>query len=67
MRNEKYIVGLLADLASVFQDVEPSERMVRMYAKALADIDPEKLTRACHQWMKTGKRFPYPADLLELC
>ncbi|HFD80446.1 MAG TPA: hypothetical protein ENK05_08680 [Gammaproteobacteria bacterium] len=67
MSNEKSIVKLLADLASVFQDVEPSERMVGMYTKALADIEPEKLAWACHQWMKTGKRFPYPADLLELC
>jgi hypothetical protein len=61
------IKALLVKLNMVFRDAEIDKDTADIYIAVLVDIDIEKLKSASLTYIKTGKKFPLPADLLELC
>ncbi len=63
---ERDIGIMLAKLYGVFQDIKPNHHTIRMYTEALAGFEPDVLDAARAEWIKTGKRFPLPADLIEI-
>ena len=64
---DQKFINLIAYLGNIFRDASVNEQTVLAYSRTLADIDIEELTQACKAYARTGKRFPYPADLIELC
>lgn len=65
-RNEE-ITTVLLHLGLVFTDKTLSDSALSMYHAALADVDIEQLKAACLTYLRTGRTFPLPVDLLELC
>lgn len=61
------IRNLLIKLSMVFRNTEIDKNTAEIYIAALSDVDFEKLKAASLTYIKTGKTFPLPADLLELC
>ena len=43
-----------------------SNELAFAYYGALKNEPQDALRQAASAWLRTGKRFPYPADLLEL-
>ena len=67
MNRNKEITVMLAKLGFVFTDKPFDDNTLAMYHAALADADIEQLKTACLIYLRTGRKFPLPVDLLELC
>jgi len=67
MSKRQEIVDLLVKLNYIFRDVKLDRPMLVLYTQALEDCDIEVLKNACRSYIKTGRGFPLPVDLIELC
>lgn len=63
----KDFVYALGRLAAVFQaNAAITRETGEVYAKALESYSAEQTKDAIGKWLRTGTRFPYPADLISL-
>lgn len=66
----QHIAGLLTELRRLFMTrpraAEDMARETALYVEALQDLDARYLTAAVKSWLRTGTRFPLPADLRKL-
>lgn len=67
MNNTKIIINLLTKLNLVFRDITLDEQTIKVYLSAFDDTEINKLKSACKCYLKTGKKFPLPSEILELC
>lgn len=58
-------VALLTAVGETF-GVTLSTPRIELYWRALADVDVTDVRRACDAWLRTGTRFPVPAQLRAL-
>lgn len=50
-------------MAEIF-DKKVSFELINVYCEVLKDEPQEKIRQAALSWIKSGKRFPYPSDLV---
>jgi hypothetical protein len=67
MNNCEFIASLLIKLNLVFKDTSLDEPTIKMYISSFSGIEQDSIAKACKQYLKTGKKFPLPADIIELC
>lgn len=62
MNGSKEIKMQLIALATI-AGKELNETALNAYANALSDLDQGSVISALNDWLKTGRGFPYPADI----
>lgn len=64
MNPDQLIKAELIALATI-SGKELNEIALRAYSEALSDLPAQDVLAALKQWLRTGKGFPYPADIRE--
>ena len=65
IESSKFIWKLLGVMGEIFGKTVSND-LASAYYDALKNEPQDALRQAARIWTRTGKRFPYPADLLEL-
>lgn len=59
------MMGFLRRMAAVFPtNATPTPETHQVYLKALAGYSKAQIIGAFGRWIRDGRRFPYPADLI---
>lgn len=67
MNKNTRIAAMLIDLNLIYRDPSIDEPTIKAYVSVLSDFDIATLSQAAKSYAQTGKRFPLPSDLIELC
>lgn len=64
--NQKETAAILRILRTVWPNEQITPDRITAYQWAFEDLEYLQVEDACKRWMKTGKFFPKPAELLEI-